>query len=72
MKPQKKSKWNSNNKSAKTNKTHLKKIKQEKMKCESVKALKNILYNPWCNPKKNIVMETPQKYAQKCIPKGVP
>jgi hypothetical protein len=51
---------------------HSKKIKQEKMKCENVKALKKILCSPWCNPKKKIVMKTPQKYAQKCIPKGVP
>jgi hypothetical protein len=72
MKPQKKSKWNSNNKSEKTNKTHFKKIKWEKMKCESVKALKKSYIIHGATLKKILWLKTPKKYAQKCIPKGVP
>jgi hypothetical protein len=35
------------------------------MKCKNVKALKKILCSPWCNPKKNIVIENPTKICTK-------
>jgi hypothetical protein len=53
--------------------THTHTNLKEKMKCESVKAIKKILYSPWCNPKKNIVMKKPHKnmhksaYPKECL-----